>query len=166
MVKLLHWKIVSLFCLLYLSSCAVPLRNSTPAPVSNFTEQDLEVATKQAHQTLNVLLKAMIAPEPSYDYLGLKVRFRMPDGGTDDNWTEPVDYYNGIFTIRMVDGLTFDHNQHPGHTLDIPLRNVVDWMIVEKNGNLIGGYTIRLTYEHLTRDQQKEFLKVTGYIIK
>jgi len=89
----------------------------------------------------------------------------MPDGASDDNWVELVDYYDGIFTIRMMDGLTYNTNLHPDHTLDVPEKRVVDWMIVEKDGTLIGGYTIRLAYEHMTPDEQKEFLRVTGYKI-
>jgi uncharacterized protein YegJ (DUF2314 family) len=48
----------------------------------------------------------------------------------------------------------------------VPLKKVVDWMIVEKDGTLIGGYTIRLAYEHMSPDEKKEFLRVTGYKLK
>jgi hypothetical protein len=166
MVQLLQRRMTFLLCMLLLSACAASTRSSKPVAIPTVSEEDVDVATKQAHQTLNVLLTALSAPKPSYDYLGLKVRFNTPDGSFDDNWTEPLDYYQGIFTIRMLDGLTFDHNLHPDHVLDIPLHRVIDWMIVEKDGNLIGGFTIRLAYSHMTFDQRKEFLKITGYKIK
>jgi hypothetical protein len=45
----------------------------------------------------------------------------------------------------------------------VPMNKVLDWVIVEDDGNLIGGYTIRLSYEHMTPEEKKEFLRVTGY---
>jgi hypothetical protein len=38
-------------------------------------------------------------------------------------------------------------------------------MVVESDGKLVGGYTIRLTYEHLTPEEKKKFLETTGYVI-
>jgi len=160
---LLRQKVVLFFCLLLMVSCGTP---ATPTAIAPASDEEYATAIKQAHETLSVLLQALLAPKPSYSYLGLRVRFRMPDGGTNDDWAEPIDYYDGIFTIRMLDTLTYNSNLHVDHTLNVPLRNVVDWMIVEKDGNLIGGYTIRLVYDHLTAAEQVEFLKNTGYKIK
>ena len=151
-----------LFCLLFGVSCGSPTQKAA-TPV---TDEEKIAATEQARRTLDTLLGAIIAPKDTYDFLGVKVRFSRRDGTIDDNWVEPVDYYDGIFTIRMMDGLTYNTNLHIDHTLDVPLRRVMDWMIVEKDGNLIGGYTIRLEYEHMSTAEQQEFLKVTGYKIK
>jgi hypothetical protein len=30
---------------------------------------------------------------------------------------------------------------------------------------MLGGYTIRLTYEHMTKEEKEKFLDVTGYKI-
>ena len=150
------------FCLLFTASCGAP----TPQTATPVTDEESNAATEQARGTIDTLLRAIIAPKPSYDFLGVKVRFSTPDGGYDDNWVEPVDYTDGIFTIRMIDGLTYGANFHPDHTLNVSARKVVDWMIVEKDGTLIGGYTIRLAYEHMSSDEKKEFLRVTGYKIK
>jgi hypothetical protein len=38
-------------------------------------------------------------------------------------------------------------------------------VIIEEDGHLIGGYTIRLSYEHMTPEEKEEFLEVTGYKI-
>jgi len=158
---------VILFLLLLSASCASaassapgPGAPQTPSPVS---DEELNAAIKEAQGTMSTLLQAVLAPKASYDFLGVKVRFTKQDGGYDDNWVEPVDYYDGIFTIRMMDGLTYNTNLHPDRTLDVPAKKVVDWMIVEKDGTLIGGYTIRLSYEHMTQEQRDEFLRVTGY---
>jgi uncharacterized protein YegJ (DUF2314 family) len=162
MYKPIWFRIVVLLCLLFAVSCGSrPSKAGTPV-----TDEELNAAIEQARGTMDTLLRGMIAPKPSYDFLGVKVRFFSRDRGSDDNWVEPVAYYNGIFTIRMMDGLTYDTNLHIDHTLDISEKKVVDWMIVEKDGTLIGGYTIRLAYEHMNPDEKKEFLRVTGYKIK
>lgn len=155
-------KILLLVCLLLTVSCA----SRAPTPIPPVTEEEFDAAVKEAHATLNVLRQALLAPKESYEFIGLKIRFRSQGGAVDDHWTEPVDYYGGVFTIRMLEGLTYQPNQHTGRTLEVPLRDVVDWVIVEKDGNLIGGYTIRLDYEHMTPDEKEEFLKNTGYKIK
>lgn len=162
MVKPLQFLILVFLSLLLITSCsAVGSKAGTPV-----TDEELDAAIEEAHSTLDTLLAAMLAPQASHDFLGLKVRFATKDGGYDDNWVEPVDYYDGKFTIRMMDGLTYDKNLHTDRTLDIPLKKVVDWMIVEKDGTLIGGYTIKLAYEHMSPAEKKEFLRVTGYKLR
>lgn len=162
MYKPIWFRIVILLSLLLTVSCA----SHTPQAATPVTDEEQIAATEQARRTLDTLLGAIIAPKETYDFLGVKVRFSRQDGTVDDNWVEPVDYYDGIFTIRMMDGLTYNTNLHADHTLDVPLKRVLDWMIVEKDGNLIGGYTIRLEYKHMSTDEQQEFLKVTGYKIQ
>ena len=162
MYRPLQLKIFLLLWLIFAVSCS-PATPETSTPV---TEEELNDAIEEARGSIDTLFQAMLAPKPSYDFLGLKIRFKTPDGGYDDNWVEPVDFYDGKFTIRMIDGLMYDKNLHPERTLDVPFKRVVDWMIVEKDGTLIGGYTIRLAYEHMSPDEKKEFLRVTKYKMK
>jgi uncharacterized protein YegJ (DUF2314 family) len=140
-------------------SCA-PAAPQTSTPI---TDEELNAAIEDARGSMDTLFRAMLAPKASYDFLGLKVRFVTQEGTYDDNWVEPVDFYNGKFTIRMMDGLLYDKNLHPERTLEVPLKRVVDWMIVEEDGTLIGGYTIRLAYDHMSLEEKKEFLRVTKY---
>lgn len=162
MFKPIWLRIFIFFSILVTVSCAPP----APTAIPPVTDEEFDAAVKEAHSTLGVLRAALLTQELPYDFVGLKVRFRTQDGSADDNWTEPIDYYNGVFTIRMLDGLTYDLNEHANQTLNIPLKDVIDWMLVEKDGNLIGGYTIRLEYAHMTPDEKENFLKITGYKIK
>ena len=162
MYRPIRLRILILFSILITVSCGP----RTPATIPPVTDKEFDAAVKEAHSTLSVIRGALLTQKSVYDFIGLKVRFRTPDGSIDDNWTEPIDYYNGIFTIRMLDGLTYDLNEHVNQTLNIPLKAVIDWMLVEKDGNLIGGYTIRLEYAHMTPDEKEKFLKITGYKIK
>ena len=158
----LRLNILVLLFLVFAVSCA-PAAPQTSTPIS---EEELNEAIEEARGSMDTLFRAMLAPKASYDFLGVKVRFATQDGTYDDNWVEPVDFYDGKFTIRMMDGLPYDKNLHPERTLEVSLKQVVDWMIVEKDGTLIGGYTIRLAYEHMSPDEKKEFLRVTQYKLK
>jgi hypothetical protein len=58
-----------------------------------------------------------------------------------------------------------DPGLNTARLVTVPLGKVLDWVIVEEDGHLVGGYTIRLSYEHMTPDERVEFLDVTGYKI-
>ncbi len=162
MVRSLQLKVLVLLVSLLLSSCGLAAsKASTPV-----TEEELKAATDKANQTMDTLFRAMLAPKPSYDFVGLKVRFLMPDGGNDDNWAEAVDYYDGVFTVRMLDGQTASMNLHPDQLISVPRKRIVDWVIIEKDGTVIGGYTIRLSYEHMSPSEKKQFLQATRYKLR
>ena len=74
-----------------------------------------------------------------------------------------MDYYDGFFTTRMIDGVLFSASLNSERLVTVPMDKVLDWVIVEEDGHLIGGYTIKLAYEHLTPEEKKEFLRATSY---
>lgn len=161
MYRRLQWKNFFLLGVFLVSSCA----SSPPSPVAPATDEEFDAAVAEAHSTLNTVRRALLSPLPSYTFIGLKIRV-YGASTFEDIWTEPVDYYNGAFTTQMVEGVTIEMGYHPENLVRVPVDDVIDWMIVEENGNLIGGYTIRLSYEHMTPEEQEEFLKVTGYVIE
>lgn len=158
MYRLLHLKILLLLGALLIAACS-PSLAGTPV-----TEEEFEAAVEEAHSTLDTLRSALLSPQESYKFVGLKVRF-FGDSTHEDIWTQPVDYFNGVFTIRMIDGVLLDPGLKTDRLVSVPLSQVLDWVIVEDDGNLIGGYTIRLDYEHMTAEEKEKFLEVTGYKI-
>ena len=144
---------------LFISSCS-PSLSGTP-----ITDEQFDAAVEEAHQTLDTLRQALLAPKESYDFVGVKIRFT-GESAYEDIWTQPLDYFDGYFTIKMIDGILIDPALNTDRVVVVPLNKVLDWVIVEDDGNLIGGYTIRLTYDHMTAEEKKEFLKVTGYKIR
>jgi uncharacterized protein YegJ (DUF2314 family) len=160
MYKPIWLNIPLLVCLLLTFSGCAP---ATPSAVS---DEKFDAAVKEAHETMDILRQAILAPDPSRRFIGVKVRFTKDDGHFEDHWTEPVDYYNDVFTIRMLDGLTVDMGLHPDDLIEVSKKDVLDWMVVESDGKLVGGYTIRLAYEHMTRGEKKKFLQTTGYVIE
>jgi len=160
MYRHLQLKVLLIVSVLLLSSCG-----SASVSVAPVTDEEFDAAVEQAHSTLDTVRKALLSPKPSYVFIGLKIRV-YGDSTYEDIWTEPVDYYNGAFTTQMVEGVAITTGYHPDNMVRVPLKDVIDWMIVEEDGNLIGGYTIRLSYDHMTPEEKEEFLKITGYVIE
>lgn len=162
MVKALQWKTLFVVCLLFIVSC----QPSTPTPtsISTFTDPDpeLEKAVRQAQDTLHIFRQAFLVPKPNYTLMSLKIRFAN-DGEIEDMWTEPMLILDDVYTVRMIEGVTLEQGIHPERLVDVKLPDIVDWMILQKDGKVIGGYTLRLEYERMTPEEQKKYLEITGY---
>jgi len=163
MYKALQLKIYLVFIFVFVASCAPAA--STPAPISTLTglDEEMSLAVYQAQDTLYVMRQAMLAPKPSYKFLSVKVRFRSNGGDIEDMWTEPVDFSDSNYVVRLVEGVTLELGAHPDRLVEVAPKDVLDWMIVEKDGSVFGGYTLRIEYQRMTPDQQKRYDEVTGY---
>ena len=156
MCKPLQLRILLLVCVLLVTSCG-PSLAGTP-----ITDEEFDAAVKEAHGTLGTLRGAILAPKSTYDFVGIKVRFTNAET-FEDIWTEPVTYLDGYYTVRMIDGVLLRPAFNTDRLVMVRLAEVLDWVIIEDDGHLVGGYTIRLTYEHMTPEEKEEFLKITGY---
>jgi len=163
MYRQLHWRFLTVLSLMMLASCQATA--ATPLPISTFTDPDPELtkAVRQAQDTLYILRQAFLAPKPSYSFMSVKVRFATGEG-TEDMWTEPVDLLDNVYTVRMVEGVTLEMKAHPDRFVEVSPEEIIDWMILEKDGTVLGGYTLRLEYERLTPEQQEKYRERTGYL--
>jgi uncharacterized protein YegJ (DUF2314 family) len=163
MYKPLRWKTQIVLSLFLLASCAPA--EPTPVSVSTFTDPDEELtkAVRQAQDTLYVLRQAFLAPKPSYVFMSVKVRFAT-DEGTEDMWTEPIDILNNTYTVRMVEGVNIELKAHPDRYVEVKPDEIIDWMILEDDGTVLGGYTLRLEYERMSPEEQKKYRQRTGYL--
>ena len=152
--------ILLLFVLLVACSPAKP----TPVPISTFTDPDEEFtrAVRQAQDSLYLFRQEFLAPSKEYAQMSLKVRFRN-EGRVEDMWTEPFYILGDAYTVRMIEGVTLELGAHPDRLVEVDEHDVVDWMIREQDGTVIGGYTLRLDYGRMAPEQQKRYLEVTGY---
>lgn len=164
MYTALQRKILFVLGLLLLVSCRPAAPTPTPLRISTFTDPDEELtaAVRQAQDTLYIWRKAFLAPQHPYAMMSVKVRFEA-NGEVEDIWTEPMYILDNVYTVRMVEGVTLKQGIHPDRLVDVAPHNIVDWMMLEQDGTLHGGYTIRLEYDRLPPDQQKKFLEATGY---
>jgi uncharacterized protein YegJ (DUF2314 family) len=161
MVKALQWKTFFVMCLFLAAACG----RSTPTPTSTFSDPDQELAeaVRQAQSTLSTVRQAMLAPKPSYEFLGVKARFRSSNGSIEDMWVEPVAFMDNRYTVRMIEGVTLETGAHPDRLVEVDAKDILDWMIKEKDGTVHGGYTLRVEFKRMTAEQQKRYLEVTGY---
>ena len=163
MYKALQLKTPFIVILFFVASCAPSA--PAPTPISTLTglDEEMSVAVHQAQGTLYVMRQAMLAPKPSYKFLSVKVRFVSNGGDIEDMWTEAVDFSDSNYVVRLVKGVTFELGAHPDRLVEVAAKDVLDWMIVEKDGSVFGGYTLRIEYQRMTPDQQKRYDEVTGY---
>lgn len=163
MYRPLHWKTLLVIGLLLLTACqpATP----TPVSISTFTDPDEELtkAVREAQDTLSVLRQAFLAPKPSYVFMSVKVRFAT-ENGTEDMWTEPIDLLDNVYTVRMVEGVTLELKAHPDRFVEVTPDEIIDWMILEEDGTVLGGYTLRLEYSRLSPEEQEKYRERTGYL--
>lgn len=165
MYKPLRWKTQIVLILFLLAACAPATVEPTPISVSTFNDPDEELteAVHQAQDTLYILRQAFLAPKPSYVFMSVKVRFAT-DNGTEDMWTEPIDILNNTYTVRMVEGVTLELKAHPDRYVEVTPEEIIDWMILEEDGTVLGGYTLRLEYDGLSPEEQKKYRERTGYL--
>jgi uncharacterized protein YegJ (DUF2314 family) len=162
MYKALQLKIPLLLFLFFIASCAPSAPPSTPISTLANMDEEMTVAVRQAQDTLYILRQAMLAPKPSYKFLSVKVRF-VSNGDIEDMWTEPIDFSDNKYTVRMVEGVTLELGAHPDRLVEVTPNDVLDWMILEKDGSVFGGYTLRIEYQRMTPEQQKRYDEITGY---
>ena len=171
MYKPLQWKTFILLVFAILASCspAVPTVNSISTPVSItihtpipvLADEELAEAIRQAQETLGIWRQEFLAPKKSYSITSLKVRFR-EQGDIEDMWTEPLYVLDNLYTVRMIEGVTVEQGIHPERLVDVRPEDIIDWMLLEEDGTLSGGYTLRLEYKRMTPEQQKRYIEVTG----
>ena len=165
MVTSLRWKTQIVLILFLLAACAPATAEPTPVSISTFNDPDKELtkAVRQAQDTLYILRQAFLAPKPSYVFMSVKVRFAT-ENGIEDMWTEPIDILNNTYTVRMVEGVTLELKAHPDRYVEVAPEEIIDWMILEDDGTVLGGYTLRLEYARLTPEEQEKYRERTGYL--
>jgi uncharacterized protein YegJ (DUF2314 family) len=171
MYKLLLWtlSIVLVFVLLASCSPAEPTSTATAryrtvnTQIPALADEELTEAIRRAQETLPNWRREFLAPRKAYSMASLKVRFAGHDGAVEDMWTEPLFILDDVYTVRMVEGVTLEKGIHPDRILDVKPEDIVDWMLLEEDGTVVGGYTLRLEYERMDPEQQKRYLQITGY---
>jgi uncharacterized protein YegJ (DUF2314 family) len=171
MYKSLQWKPFVFFVVMVLASCspAEPTSSSTPTPGSTtlhtpipvLADEELAEAVRQAQETLHIWRQEFLAPKKSYSITSLKIRFG-EEGDIEDMWTEPLYILDNLYTVRMIEGVTVEQGVHPDRLVDVRPEDIIDWMLLEEDGTLVGGYTLRLEYKRMTPEQQKRYIEVTG----
>ena len=161
MYKPLRWTMIVVLFLLGACQPAEP----TPVPISKFTDPDPELmkAVRYAQDTMYIFRAAFLSPKPSYQFMSVKVRFQS-GYGTEDMWTEPIEIMTDSFVVRMIEGVALEMGAHPNSYVEVPAEEVIDWMILQTDGTVQGGYTLRIFYDSLSPEEQEQYRQNTGYL--
>lgn len=154
-----------LFLFLFLLACS-PIQIPSAVPTASTgldADVEMEAAFQEARDTLEAFIERIATPDPNRTYVALKVRFSPPDGSSQDIWVDNVTYTDGAFRGSMGDDIPSLRLSF-GEEIVIPPEAIVDWMIVE-DGQLIGGYTIRLAYARMSSEEKERFLEAIDYSI-
>ena len=154
--------IVILISYLLMACSSIQPVQPTQQPV---TEEELSKTIEQAHDTLDIFTQNLQSPKSSQSLFALKVHFVYPDLTSEDVWVDDIHYENGRFYGILYDVQSKNMGFKNGDKVEIPEEDILDWMFLENNV-LVGGYTIRLAYEHMSPDQRELFLKDAQYLLE
>jgi uncharacterized protein YegJ (DUF2314 family) len=155
---------ISLF--LFLLACSpVPTPIAVPTASEGLgLDAEMETAFQEARVTLGFFIEQIARPHPNRTYVAVKVRFSLPDGSAQDIWVDNITYADESFHGNMGDDIPALKLSF-GEEIVVSTEDIIDWMIVEE-GKLIGGYTIRLSYERMSPEEKERFLKAIDYSIE
>lgn len=134
--------------------------------VYNVENQDAEMnkVIIEAKQTLPEFYKALESRSADQDSFAIKIHFKVNNDG-EHIWINGLFKRNGEYfgVVDNLPDLTKEVKQ--GDTIKIDSSRVSDWMYLD-NGELKGGYTIRLLRTRMSEKERIEFDNASGMIIK
>jgi len=155
---------VFIFAIFLITFACTPTQTEISAPTSTpmlDLDVEQEAAFSDARNTLNLFIERIGTPHPTRTFVAVKTRFFPPDSSPQDIWVDNVTYNDGLFHGSMGDDIP-SLRLYFGDDVEVNPEDILDWMIVE-DGKLIGGYTIRLAYKHMTPEEKENFLETLDY---
>ena len=134
--------------------------------IYNVENQDTEMNNViiKAKQTLPEFYRALESSNPNQDAFAVKMHFKINNDG-EHIWINGLFKRNGEY-FGVVDNLPeFTKEVKQGDTIKIDASKVSDWMYLD-NGELKGGYTIRLLRTRMSEEERIEFDNTSGMVIK
>lgn len=103
-------------------------------------------------------------PDGKFQY-SVKAAFTSASGNDVEHlWISEITYDRGYFSgiisnePRLIKDLQF------GQYIQVPVNNVTDWMIVDEDGLVTGGYTIKVLRNRMSDQEREQFDLNTGFI--
>jgi uncharacterized protein YegJ (DUF2314 family) len=124
----------------------------------------MNAAIAEAVKTYPGFVRLLSAPDSSVTHLSVKMFFAY-DGGNEHMWVNELHFKDGkLFGVLDSDPMYVDHLK-TGDTLLVNKDSVSDWLYV-KNGKMVGGYTVIVTYNSLDSAEKKEFKASVPFAIE
>lgn len=127
-------------------------------------DADMNAAIVKANKTYPEFLRLFSAGDSSLSRFSVKMFFEYGEG-REHMWVTELYLENGkLFGLLDSDPMYIDSLER-GDTLLVSENAVSDWLYV-KNGKMVGGYTLKVTYNNLDSAEKKELKAVVPFEIE
>jgi uncharacterized protein YegJ (DUF2314 family) len=130
--------------------------NGDPVLTVEAGDKEMNFAVECAKMTYPAFLKNFARYNEDSNKSGLAVKMRFEhDSGVEHMWVNNLYLENNqLYGVLDSDPIHIERLKS-GDTLEVKTDSVSDWMYVEK-GKLVGGYTIKVLYNRMTKEEQKQ----------
>lgn len=119
--------------------------------------KDMNAAIEAAARTLPEFERLLADKDSSMTGFSVKMQF-----GNEHMWLNELHHKEGKLYGVLDSDPMYVEDLNYGDTLPIKRESISDWCYIKK-GKMIGGYTIRVMYNNLGEDEQKEFKEKFPY---
>jgi uncharacterized protein YegJ (DUF2314 family) len=128
-------------------------------------DPEMAEAMHKSRKTVNQFLTALSSGDTTAYNFGVKAAFPIPDGTNEHIWLTNVEA-SGDSIFGVIDNEPdFTTAVKFGQRVAIQKDSITDWNYT-KAGKLIGGYSIRLMRNRMTKEEQAQFDEQLGLIIE
>jgi uncharacterized protein YegJ (DUF2314 family) len=126
-------------------------------------DTQMERATRQARRAVPQFVTALQNPAPGDRDFAVKKLF-VKDGQAEHIWLTDVHFIGNRFVVLVDNRPRYIAGLKLGDKVSVNPNEISDWSYV-RNGQLVGGYTIRVLFAEMTPDEQAQFLKEAKFQI-
>ncbi len=128
-------------------------------------DSEMNIAIENARRTIVDFNKAIISKNPNYYNFALKKRFKVGESGGEHIWISNIEYQDNRY-YGIVDNLPNSTTEVKlGDTIEIPTKDITDWLYVDKN-IVKGAYTTRILRRRITGEERKKMDSESGLIFE
>jgi uncharacterized protein YegJ (DUF2314 family) len=151
-------------CLLVASCNSADSSSTTGIIDVDANDPEMLATMRKARAELPQFLEAVQHHDRSSHNFAVKLPFA--DGKQKEYiWLGEPAFENGKWYGTVDNTPEYTHAVKEGERVAFDTANVADWNYT-RNGELVGGYSVRLLRNRMTREERAEFDKSTGWIIK
>ncbi len=119
------------------------------------SNKEMNKAMQEARDTIKDFLTSFQNPSSTQTYFSIKVRFTEGDE-TEHIWLSDLDYKDSSFHGKVGNKPLKLSNINLGDLVKVDNKNISDWMIID-NRTLIGGFTIRVLRNGMSKSERENF---------
>ncbi|MBS7333871.1 MAG: DUF2314 domain-containing protein [Weeksellaceae bacterium] len=121
-----------------------------------YDDDEMNKAIKDARLTFDDFKEEIENPEDKY--FAVKIGILYP-GGKEHLWVVDVVNENGKYYGRVDNQPEYTNDVKLNDIIEIPLNLISDWMVIDGNQLIGGGYTLKLIRERMNPQEREAFDK-------